>query len=139
MLDLSLQTAQVPGDWRRAIVTSVAKSPRTTDPRQFRPISLTSVVCKILETILKENLLSHLYQILLLTTRQHGFFPRRSTITNLLSAEEAVIRWLDEGDTVDIVYLGFVKAFDSVNHRLLLIKLKCYGIAPSVINWIESG
>ncbi len=88
--------------------------------------------------ILNEKLLSHLSQFSLLTTRQHGFLPRRSTLTYLLSAEETVTRWLDEGDTVDIVYLDFAKAFDSVNHRLLLTKLKCYGIAPSVINWIES-
>ncbi len=106
-----------------------AKSPRTTDPRQFRPISLTSGVYKILETILKEKLLSHLSQLSLLTTRQHGFLPRRSVVTNLLFADETVTRWHDEGDTVDIV---------SVNQRLLLTKLKCYGIAPSVINWIES-
>ncbi len=65
---------------------------------------------------------------------QHGFLPRRSTVNNLLSAEETVTRW----DTVDIVHLDFVKALDSVNHRLLLTKLKCYGIASSVINWIES-
>ncbi len=101
-------------------------------------MSLTPVVCKILETILKEQLLSNLSQLSLLTTRQHGFLPRRSTVTHLLSAEETVTRWLDEGDTVDIVYLDFAKAFDSVSHRLLLTKLKCYGIAPSVINWIES-
>ncbi len=119
--------------------TPAAKSPRTTDPRQFRPSSLTSVVCKIREMILKEKLLAHLSQLSLLTTKQHGFLPRRSTLTNLLSAEETVTRWLDEGDTVDIVYLDFAKSFDSVNHRLLLTKLKCYGIAPSVINWIESG
>ncbi len=55
MFNLSLQNAQVPEDWRRAIVILVVKSPRTTDPRQFRPISLASVVCKILETILKES------------------------------------------------------------------------------------
>ncbi len=96
------------------------------------------IVCKILETILKEKLLSHLSQFSLLTTRQHGFLPRRSTLTNLLSAEETVTRWFDEGDTADIICLDFAKAFDSVNHRLLLTKLKCYGIAPSVINWIES-
>ncbi len=79
IFNLSLQTAQVPEDWRRAIVIPVAKSPRTTDPRQFRPINLTSVVCKTLETILKDKLLSHLSQLSLLTTRQHGFLPRRST------------------------------------------------------------
>ncbi len=122
MFNISLQTAQVPEDWRRAIVTPFAKSPRTTDPRQFRPISLTSVVCKILGTILKVKLLFHLPQLSLLTTGQHGFLPRRSTVNNLLSAEETVTRRLDEGDTVDIVYLDFAKAFDSVNHRLLLTK-----------------
>ncbi len=120
MFNISLQTAQVPEDWRRAIVTPVAKSPRTTDPIQFRPISLTSVVCKILGTILKVKLLSHSPQLSLLTTRQHGFLPHRSALTNLLSAEETVTRRLDEGDTVDIVYLHFSKAFESVNHRLLL-------------------
>ncbi len=79
MFNLSLQTAQVPEDWRRPIVTPVTKRPRTTDPRQFRPISLTSANCKILETILKKKVLSHLSQLSLLTTRQHGFLPRRST------------------------------------------------------------
>ncbi len=133
MFNLSLQTAQVPEDWRRAIVTLVAKPSRTTYPRQFRPISLTSVVCKILETILKKKLQSHLSQLSLLTKRQHGFLPRRSTVANLLSAEETVTRWLDEGNTVKIVYLDFEKAFDSVNHRLPLTKLKCYGIAPSLL------
>ncbi len=66
----------------RAIVTPVAKSPHATDPMQIRPISLTSVVCKIFETILKEKLLSHESQLSLLITRQHGFLSRRSTVTN---------------------------------------------------------
>ncbi len=80
---LSLQTAQVPEDWRRALITLTAKkTSRTTDPRQFRPISLTSAVCKILVMILKEKLLSHLSQLSLQTTRLHGFLPRRSTVTN---------------------------------------------------------
>ncbi len=118
MFKLSLQTAQVPDDWRRAIVTHVAKSPRTTDPRLFRLISLRSVVYKILEMIFKEKLLSHLSQLWLLTTN-------RSTLTNLLSVEETVTRWFDEGDTTDIVYLDFAKAFDSVNHRRSQICFTC--------------
>ncbi len=120
MFNISLQTAKVPKDWRHAKLTPVAKSPRTADSRRFRPISLTSVDCKILETILKEKMLSPLSQLSLLTTRQHGFLPRRSTVTNLLSAKETVTRWFDEGDTVGIVYLDFAKALDSVIRRLLL-------------------
>ncbi len=92
----------------------------------------------MLETILKEKLLSHIPQLSLLTTRQHNFLPCRSTVTNFLSAVETVTRWLDEGDSVDIVCLDFAKPLGSVNHHLLLTKLKCYGIAPSVINRIES-
>ncbi len=117
MFNLSFQTAQVPEDWHRAHVSPVAKILRTTNPRQFRLISLKPVVCNILETILKEKLLSHLSKLSLLTKRQHGFFPHRSAVTNLLSAGETVARWFDKGNTVDIVYPDFIKAFDSVSHR----------------------
>ncbi len=97
MFNLSLQTGQAPEDWRRAIATP--------DPRPFRPISLTSVACKILGTILKEELLSHLSQLSLLIIRQNGFFPHRPIVTNLLATEETVTRGLDEGETVDIAWI----------------------------------
>ncbi len=58
-------------------------------------------------------------------------------MTNLLVAEELITKWLDEGIAVDLIYLDFSKAFDSVNHRLLLHKLRGYGIAPIVISWVE--
>ncbi len=87
----------------------------------------------MLEAILKEKMLAHLSQFSLLTPRQHGFLLRRSTPTNLLVAEELITKWLGEGSAVDLIYLDFSKAFDSVNHRLLLHKLRGYGIAPIVI------
>ncbi len=137
IFNLSLQTSQIPDDWRHAIVTPVAKTPRTADPNLFRPISLTSVVCKVLEATLKEKMLAHLSQFSLLTSRQHGFLPRRSTLTNLLVAEELITKWLDEGSAVDLIYLDFSNAFDSVNHRRLLHKLRGNGVAPIVISWVE--
>ncbi len=90
IFNLSLQTSQIPDDWRHAIVTPVAKTPRTADPNLFRPISLTSDVCKVLEAILKEKMLTHLPQFSLLTSRQHGILPRRSTLANLLVSEELI-------------------------------------------------
>ncbi len=60
IFNLSLQAPQVPDDWHHAIVTLVAKTPRTADPNLFRPISLTSDVCKVFEAILKEKMLAHL-------------------------------------------------------------------------------
>ncbi len=82
-------------------------------------------------------MLAHLSQFSLLTSRQHGFLPRRSTLTNLLVAEELITKWLDEGSAVDLIYLDFYKTFDSVNHRLLPHKLRGYGIAPIVISRVE--
>ncbi len=89
MFNLSLQTTQAPKDWCRGKETPVAKKTPTTDLRQFRLISITSVVCKNLETILKEKLLPHFSQ---LTTTQHGFLPRRSTVTNLLSLSDGLTK-----------------------------------------------
>ncbi len=66
-----------------------------------------------------------------------GFLPRRPTLTNLLVAEELITKWLDEGSAIDLMYLNFSKAFDSVNHQLLLDKLRGYGIAPIVKSWVE--
>ncbi len=73
IFNLSLQTSQIPDDWLNAIVTPVAKVPRTTDPNLFKPISLASVVCKVLGAIFKEKILAKLSQFLLLTSRQHGY------------------------------------------------------------------
>ncbi len=70
--------------------------------------------------------------------RQHGFLPRRSCLCNLILQEERVLRVLDEGHTVDLVYLDFAKAFGSVNHRFPLAKLKSSGIDGAVLNWIKS-
>ncbi len=91
-----------------------------------------SVVCKILERIHTEKLQPHVCQLSLLTAKQYGFPPRRSTVTKFLSAEEKVTRLLDEGDTTGIVYLDFAEAFGSVNHRLLLTKLKYNRIPPTI-------
>ncbi len=91
----------------------------------------------VLEAILKEKMLAHLSQFSFLTSRQHGFLPRGSTLTNLLVAEELITKWFDEGSAVDLIYLNFSNAFDSVNHRLLLAKLRDYGIDSIVISWVE--
>ncbi len=73
----------------------------------------------------------------LLRSRQYGFLPRPSTLTNLLVAEEVITKWLDEGSAVDMIYLDFSKAFDSLNNRLLLDKLRGYDIVPIVISWVK--
>ncbi len=95
--NLSLQNSPIPDDWLQAIVAPIAKAPRTAHLHLFRPISLTSAVCKVHQTILKEKMLGQLSQFSFLASRQHGFLPRRSTQAHLLVAEELITKKFDEG------------------------------------------
>ena len=73
----------------------------------------------------------------LLNSSQHGFLKVRSCLTNMLCFLEEITKWIDEESPVNIIYLDFQKAFDKVPHQRLLLKLKAYGIADSIIDWIE--
>ncbi len=84
-----------------------------------------SDVCKALEANLKDYMVAHLSHLSLLTSRTHGYLPRRSTLTTLLVTEELFTKWLDEGSAVDLIYLDYSKAVHSIKHRLLLADLHC--------------
>ncbi len=89
-----------------------------------------------METTLK--IVGHLQRSETLASSQHGFVPRRSCLTNLLTAEERNTTLMDTGEDVDLVYLDFAKAFDSVNHRMLLDKMLMYGIHHSIVDWTRA-
>ncbi len=99
---------------------------------------LTSVLCKIFENLLKKALILFIKETRSLSPSQHGFLPHRSCLSNLILQEERVTRFLDEGHTVNLVYLDFAKTFDAVNHLFLLAKLKFSGIDGAVLNLIKS-
>ena len=101
-------------------------------------MSLTSVLCKLLETFIIDHMVDFLVKNKLITKSQHGFLKARSCLTNLLCFLEDITKWVDDGSPVDVVYLNFQKAFDKVPHQRLLIKLKAYGIGESMINWIQA-
>jgi len=84
---------------------------------------------KISEAILKDNIVCHLVTHSLINVSQHGFLPKRSCLTNLLEFLEYVTSAVDQGKTVDVIYLDFQKAFDKVPHARLLSKLKVHGIS----------
>ncbi len=98
----------------------------------------TPILCNIFEKLLKKALLLFLTKARSFSPSQHGFLPRRSCLSNLILQEDRVTRLLDEVHTVDLVFLDFAKAFDSINHRFLLAKLKSFGIDRAVLNWIKS-
>ena len=100
-------------------------------------MSLTSVICKLLERLIKDHMVDFLVRHKLLYPSQHGFLKARSCLTNMLCFLEEVTKWIDEGSPVDIIYLDFQKAFDKVPHQILLLKLKAHGIRDGIIDWIE--
>ena len=103
----------------------------------YRPISLTSKIGKILESIVKDNIVNHLEKFHLLRDSQHGFRKGRSCLTNLLDFMETVTKYLDDGQPVDLIYLDFAKAFDKVPFVRLFKKLESHGIAGNILQWIK--
>ena len=103
-----------------------------------RPVSLTSIPCKVLESLLRDQLLEHVKVHNLASKHQHGFTSGRSCFRNWLGAIEDWTRTYDESVDVDIVYLDYRRAFDTVPHKRLVKKLKAYGNSGTSIGWIES-
>jgi len=135
---MSLETGVVPQDWKEAIVSPLFKKGSKAKPENYRPVSLTSIIGKILESIIKDQIASHLDHFNLIQKSQHGFTKGKSCLTNLLEFLEGVTSDLDDGNSVDLVYLDFAKAFDKVPHRRLAKKLEAHGIGGCILQWIEN-
>ena len=134
---LAKEEGIVPSEWKEANITPLFKKGSRNKPENYRPVSLTSVVCKLLETLIRDHMVEFLVKYNLINTSQHGFLKARSCLTNLLCFFEEITKWVDDGSPVDVVYLDFQKAFDKVPHQRLILKLKARGIGNNVINWIE--
>ncbi|RMC22128.1 hypothetical protein DUI87_03001 [Hirundo rustica rustica] len=131
-------TGEVPGDWKLANVTPVYKKGRKEDPGNYRPVSLTSVPGKIMEQFILSALTQHLQDGQGIRPSQHGFTKGRSCLTNLVSFYDQVTHLVDAGKAVDVVYLDFSKAFDTVSHSILLDKLAAHGLDRSTLRWVRN-
>ena len=104
-------------------------------PNNYRPVSLTCILCKAYEKLLREYILDGVEQVL--SSTQHGFMKGRSCLSNLLESIDAVNDLLAEGGCADILYFDFSKAFDSVPHHRLLVKLRNIGVPEEIIGILE--
>ena len=103
----------------------------------YRPASLTCVLCKLLEHKVCSNIMAHLDEHKLLSDRQHAFRKRHSCETQLITVINDWAKILDNGGQVDTFILDFEKAFDTPPHELLKCKLYGYGIGGKTLKWIE--
>uniref|UniRef100_A0A0P4VVU6 Reverse transcriptase domain-containing protein n=1 Tax=Scylla olivacea TaxID=85551 RepID=A0A0P4VVU6_SCYOL len=137
LFNKTLLAGKVPHEWKLANVTPIFKKGNKSLPANYRPISLTSVVCKLMETIIRDKIVKYLEENKIIKDSQHGFRTKRSCLTNLLDFFYEVFNSYDETKAVDIIYLDFQKAFDTVPHKRLISKVKAHGIAGNTLKWLR--
>ena len=136
LLNKTLQEGEIPADWKSAYISPIYKKGAKNRAENYRPISLTSIICKIMESFIKEAIMSHLRSENLLSSKQYGFISGRSTVTQLLRYLDKCVETIVDGSVVDSIYLDFQKAFDTVPHRRLIGKLKSYGVSGEILSWV---
>ena len=135
----SLSSGSFPGDWKCVRVTPLFKQGERTDVNNYRPISVISVIAKVFERIVYNQLYGFLANEEIITKQQSGFRSLHSTVTALLEATDSWAFNIDCGNAVNaVVFLDFKKAFDTVDHNVLLAKLSLYGIQDSAYDWFKS-
>lgn len=138
IMNRSLNEGALPTSWLLAHITPIFKKGDKLCPRNYRPISLTSVVCKVMERLIVKHLQPHIIENKIIPDQQHGFVWRRSVTTNLLKATNIWTTAHDAGMPTDVLYLDFKGAFDQVNGPLLLHKLEHIGLNGKLLKWISA-
>ena len=133
-----LETGTIPDVWRTANVSAIYKKGEKFKASNYRPVSLTCISCKKFEHIIVSNIMRHLDTNNILTDCQHGFRPRRSCETQLITLVDELVKSLNKGKQHDLAILDFSKAFDRVPHERLLRKLDHHGIRGKTLDWIRA-
>ena len=134
----SLKQGKTPGRWREAHVTPVYKKGEKYKAVNYRPVSLTCILCKQMEHIIASNIMRHLNQNNLLYDKQHGFRSKLSCETQLIEFSSDVLKTVQDRKQCDTIVMDFSKAFDKVSHDRLVYKLDRAGIDPRTRDWIKS-
>ena len=129
----SIDQGHLPTQWRKANICAIFKKGDKSQPENYRPVSLTSVVCKMLEHIVHSHIMKHFEVNNLLVDSQHGFRAKRSRETQLLQTVHDLTSSFEKNNTTHMAILDFSKAFDKVPHERLLTKLRHYGIHGNLL------
>ena len=138
IINASIASGSFPSSWKRALVKPMHKGGPRDILSNYRPISVLPVASKILEGVVRDQLSAHLEDHNLLTPWQSGFRAGHSTTTALLQVTNDWYSALDQGLVVGVIFLDISKAFDTVNHHLLLSRLREFGLDPATCGWFTS-
>ncbi|EGT44568.1 hypothetical protein CAEBREN_17288 [Caenorhabditis brenneri] len=134
----SLETGSIPDLWKTATIRPIFKKGSKAEPVNYRPISLTSSVSKVIEKLLRNDVIHHLTANKLLINEQFGFRSRRNTELQLLAYQGRIIESFQQSSHVTSVYIDFSKAFDTVSIPKLISKLSGYGIRGKLLSWFAA-
>ena len=134
----SLSEGSLPPIWKSANVSCIFKSGDKKSASNYRPISITPVICRLLERIIRNAVMSHCIDNNIFSDSQYGFRNRRGCTLQLLKVLDDWTKAIDNGLPVDTLYLDLQKAFDSVPHKRLILKLERLGITGNLLRWIKN-
>ena len=133
IFNASLEQRKLPDPWKQAKVCAIFKKGNKGLASNYRPVSLTAIICKLMESIIRNHIISFMKNNKSFSNKQYGFISGRSTSLQLLIIIlEEWTEALDNGLTVDCIYMDYRKAFDTVPHNRLLGKLKSYGFNDQI-------
>ncbi len=133
----SVQNGKLPKEWKDAYISAIYKKGDRKEPVNYRPVSLTSVICKVLESIIRDHLVAHMKRNKLFSSRQFGFIQGRATTLQLLNVLDTWTEIIDKKGSIDVIYMDFQKAFDKVPHHRLIKKIESYGIKGELLDWVK--
>ena len=126
-----------PGSPQMGLDNPNLKGSNPEEPVSYRPISLTSHIGKLVEKVIREQLVDFLVHNGLIEDNQHGSRKQRSTLSQLLKQHDLILDMLTSSENCDMVYLDMSKAFDMVDHCILLRKMKEKGVGGLLLKWMN--
>ena len=133
----SFSQGRLPAEWKLSIISPIHKGGSRSNAANYRPVSLLPVVSKVMEREISETIKRYMEGHGMFSSNQHGFRSNRSCVSNLLIALDDWTQAVDQGASIHTCYLDISKAFDRVNHDILLCKLESYGISGPLLEWLR--
>ena len=128
----------MPSEWKEGRISAIFKKGSRKKAGNYRPISLNSIVSKTMGHCVRNHIVNHMMANNIFSSQQYGFVKGRSTVLQLLNVMDVWTNAIDNGDSIDTVYIDFTKAFDEVPHNILMSKLNLIGINTETLHWIKA-